>query len=700
MRRPGRRVTALGAVVVLLTFLPVAASGAVAAPTTQGLQGPNRYATAVAIAEAKFPNGVGAAVLTSGLTFPDALAGAFLAGQGPAAILLTDPNTVPPELTAGLAKLHVRNVAIVGGTAAVSDAVAQQLAATPSTASGAGNLQVARTAGSSRYDTMLQVDTVLGASAVGSVGGKRTAILASGANFPDALAAAPASYKAHLPIVLTAPDQLSPQAATVLSKLAIKQVIVMGGPGALSDPVISAVQALGVTILQRFSGTDRADTAQQFATYEVANLGFSNTEVTLARGDNFADALAGAQYAGDPKPILIVQKDGTLSGPTTQYLVTNGSGIKTVTGFGAVGSGTLSAASNAVQGHPTSGGGTGGGAGTGGLTITPNHFPNDYNDHAVVITGPLQDADSAWIMLPGPVNTATCAGQRYSMIVTANKAPTELDGTFNVDNSCMPGAYDLFVLLQHSDGSRQTLTCQACVTVTPARTITAVSPNSVGNDGTDGYVHNFAMTGTNLDPTSYAYVQYTGTPSPGTCEDQSTAGGTPDTITVQNLKPNGSNELDGTIQMPSDCPTGTYDVVAYDHDSALTALCHACLTITAYTHTVTIDSVTPTTFAKGATTSFVVTGHGMEYSDIYFVLTNTSHGVKIVQTSQASPNPAVEIDGSVSLSAGTGTVCPLGPCAPVGSYYVMARPTPPNIPTKAPGDADVFCCVTITAPNS
>jgi len=43
------------------------------------------------------------------------------------------------------------------------------------------------------------------------------------------------------------------------------------------------------------------DTAVQFAAYEVATLGFSNHEVVITRGDAFADALAGAQYVGDPK---------------------------------------------------------------------------------------------------------------------------------------------------------------------------------------------------------------------------------------------------------------------------------------------------------------------------------------------------------------------------------------------------------------
>jgi len=48
---------------------------------------------------------------------------------------------------------------------------------------------------------MAAVDAVFGPGPVGAVGAKRTAIVASGANFPDSLAAAGAAYKAHLPIV-------------------------------------------------------------------------------------------------------------------------------------------------------------------------------------------------------------------------------------------------------------------------------------------------------------------------------------------------------------------------------------------------------------------------------------------------------------------------------------------------------------------
>ncbi|MHB8467363.1 MAG: cell wall-binding repeat-containing protein, partial [Acidimicrobiales bacterium] len=248
---------------------------------TGRLAGGTRYATAGAVATATFPNGVDNAVLVSGSTFPDALAGAYLAATIGGPVLLTDRDAVPAELTSSLASLKVKTLTLIGGDLAISKAVEQQLSQTQSTAPGQGNLTVTRVGGSTRYDTMAAVDSTPNPAATGTVGGKRTAILASGATFADALAASAVAYKAKLPIILTDPSSLSPQAAATIKNLGIAEILVMGGPIAVSPQTEQQANAAGASTLVRLAGADRTDTAQQLAGYAVAHLGFSNAEPVL-----------------------------------------------------------------------------------------------------------------------------------------------------------------------------------------------------------------------------------------------------------------------------------------------------------------------------------------------------------------------------------------------------------------------------------
>src|SRR5438093_1028670 len=85
-----------------------------------------------------------------------------------------------------------------------------------------------------RHRTARLVAEQPGAAAVGSVGQKKTAIVASGAAFPDALAGGPLAFGSKLPLLITDPASLSSDAQTALGSLAIKQVVLLGGTAAVS----------------------------------------------------------------------------------------------------------------------------------------------------------------------------------------------------------------------------------------------------------------------------------------------------------------------------------------------------------------------------------------------------------------------------------------------------------------------------------
>lgn len=90
--------------------------------------GPNRYATAAAVSKATYPgSGVPVAFVASGLTFPDALAGAAAAGHLGGPLLLVSTSSIPPETASELQRLDPARIVILGGTSVVSAGVAAQL---------------------------------------------------------------------------------------------------------------------------------------------------------------------------------------------------------------------------------------------------------------------------------------------------------------------------------------------------------------------------------------------------------------------------------------------------------------------------------------------------------------------------------------------------------------------------------------------
>ena len=276
------------------------------------LAGANRYATAANVATTSFTTADNV-VLATGEQFPDALAGNYLAGNQPGPILLTAPDQLSPEARSALSTLKAKKVFVLGGTNAVSDGVVAQLVS--------AGYAVERVAGGDRYDTAAAVAAKPGATAVGSVNGKKTALLASGVTFADALAGGPLAYRAKLPTFLTPPDTLAPQAKKGFQDLGIQRVIILGGSAAVSAAVEQQVQqSVTPTITtQRLQGADRTGTAVAIADFALNNLAFDNTHVNLARGDNAGkgvDALAGGPHAGkEGAPILLTASPTDLDTP-------------------------------------------------------------------------------------------------------------------------------------------------------------------------------------------------------------------------------------------------------------------------------------------------------------------------------------------------------------------------------------------------
>jgi spore germination protein YaaH len=92
--------------------------------TVNRIAGGDRYSTAAYISASTFAPGAPVVYVATGLNFPDALAGAAVAGSQGAPILLVAPGSIPAVTAAELARLQPGRIVVLGGTGVVSEAVA------------------------------------------------------------------------------------------------------------------------------------------------------------------------------------------------------------------------------------------------------------------------------------------------------------------------------------------------------------------------------------------------------------------------------------------------------------------------------------------------------------------------------------------------------------------------------------------------
>jgi putative cell wall-binding protein len=258
------------------------------------LGGGDLYGTPAVISAANFAPGVPVVYVATGLDFPDALAGAAVAGPQGGPILLVSVDAIPAATAAELTRLRPQQIMILGGTGVVSDAVASALG---NYTSGA----VTRLAGRDRYAT---------AAAVGAatfVPGVPVVYVATGLNFPDALAGAAVAGFQDGPVLLVSTNAIPTVTAIELARLKPQRIVILGGTGVVSDAVASTLGAYTPGTVTRLAGRDRYATA---AAISAATFAPGVPVVYVATGLDFPDALAGSAVAGSQgAPVLLVSTD-------------------------------------------------------------------------------------------------------------------------------------------------------------------------------------------------------------------------------------------------------------------------------------------------------------------------------------------------------------------------------------------------------
>lgn len=161
--------------------------------------------------------------------------------------------------------------------------------------------RVGRLAGADRFATSAQV------SRRTFEPGVPVAYVASGEDFPDALAGGPAAAVADGPVLLVGRDQVPAPTMAELDRLQPQEIVILGGTAAVSSGVETAlVPAEGGTV-RRIAGPDRFSTAAAVATDSFEP---GVPVLYVATGFDFADALTGgAAAAVGEGPLLLTATD-------------------------------------------------------------------------------------------------------------------------------------------------------------------------------------------------------------------------------------------------------------------------------------------------------------------------------------------------------------------------------------------------------
>ena len=274
-----------------------------AAPSWKRLQGAGRYDTMSAIVKQAFPKGPASkmAIIATGNTFPDALSASSLAGALNVPIILTGKAGLTAQADKQIKALGIKNVIIIGSTAAISAKVENTLVKK------LGKANVTRCKGSNRYETAYAIYN-LGLSLEKKSGKKvwgNVAFIATGNNFPDALSAGPIAYKSNSPIFLynTASKNFEKKQLKALKSGKFKRIILLGSAKVLPESIRKDLGKYGSkSICIRLAGSDRFLTSLAVADFgiksKILGNGVSSKYVALATGSNFPDALSGASLCG------------------------------------------------------------------------------------------------------------------------------------------------------------------------------------------------------------------------------------------------------------------------------------------------------------------------------------------------------------------------------------------------------------------
>lgn len=283
------------------------------------LSGPDRYATALEIAEeiaAAQGGHLDRVVIVSADSWADAVSAAPLTvlrqDERTAPVLLSHPERGPSADAWELIEATgVEHASIVSTAGAVPPSVHAGLRAR--------RVGVQRIDGATAAAASAAVADAVTAALDGplnSLAGDRglgTVFVASADRFADGLAAAPlaGARRGAFPLLLTPGAALDVAVAAWLSEHSPGRAVILGGTAAVSAHVEAQIEAAGVTEVERIAGADRHRTAALAAAWAAETYRdgcYGGLEIGLARSDVPYDSLtAGPLLALHCAPLLLTE---------------------------------------------------------------------------------------------------------------------------------------------------------------------------------------------------------------------------------------------------------------------------------------------------------------------------------------------------------------------------------------------------------
>jgi putative cell wall-binding protein len=178
----------------------------------------------------------GTVVLATGENYPDALSGGALAAKVGGPLLLTASGQLPVSTAEELSALAPSKVIVVGGENSISRGVRSSVAALVPKAA------IEEISGVDRYDT---ADKIARAYFTPSWDAKGTVVqaeapvayIATGTNYPDAIAASAAAGRLGAPLLLSAPLCMSQGTNQTIEALGVDNLRLVGGQSSLAESV-------------------------------------------------------------------------------------------------------------------------------------------------------------------------------------------------------------------------------------------------------------------------------------------------------------------------------------------------------------------------------------------------------------------------------------------------------------------------------
>lgn len=306
----------------------------------------NRYGTALRISQAAYPMGLdhdpghataGTVVIAAGESWPDALLAASVAGVEDAPILLAGAGYGPwgyyygydpywswygYDPMAEIRRLDPERAIIVGGEDVVP------LDAEVNLRIWLGGDDVTRLWGDDREGTARAVGEYVAAHASQPA---TLAVVATGSNYADVLAASALIWHEQLPLFLTSSGHGIEQ-ATIDQMLdqGVTDVMIVGGEVAVSQGDEITLRSLWGDSVFRIGGIDRYETSALLAQWAVEERGMDWSHVALASGQRPADALTGGPLQGGTGSVLLLTRHAYISESIADVLEANAADVEEI----------------------------------------------------------------------------------------------------------------------------------------------------------------------------------------------------------------------------------------------------------------------------------------------------------------------------------------------------------------------------------